>query len=482
MTRLRFSLFVALAALSFGAPPAHAQRSLSPPAQAFVEVDDDVVALVGVRVIDGTGGPAQEGRTVLLRGNRIDAVGPAASVSVPAGARVLDLAGHTVLPGYVMLHEHLFYPTGTGGDTYNNMEFSFPKLYLAGGVTTIRTTGGRDPYGDLNLREDIDAGRVVGPRIDVTGPYLTGPGYRARFLHHLKNAEEARAMVRYWADAGVTSFKAYQHITRSELAAAIEEAHARGIKVTGHICSVTFREAAEMGIDNLEHGFRPTTDFVDGKQPDQCPSGAMRAQSRRPEVGPDDPDFQTLVKLLVDRGVAITSTLVGSEMSIPGRPSLPQSTLDVMASPIRDYYLRNLAAFQQNKSTTNLDNLKREMAREKVFVDAGGLLVTGTDPGTQYGHVVPGYSNVRQVEMLHEAGFTPEQAVRIATLNGAIYLGRDEDLGTVAQGKLADLIVVEGDPRPDMSVLRNPRLVFKDGIGYDPVRLYKAVQGVVGLH
>ena len=152
MTRLRFSLFVALAALSFGAPHAQAQRSLSPDAGAFVEVDDDVVALVGVRVIDGTGGPAQEGRTVLLRGNRIDAVGPVASVTVPPGARVLDLAGHTVLPGYVMLHEHMFYPTGTGGDTYNNMEFSFPKLYLAGGVTTMRTTGGRDPYGDINLR------------------------------------------------------------------------------------------------------------------------------------------------------------------------------------------------------------------------------------------------------------------------------------------------------------------------------------------
>ena len=275
----------AWAVLAFGVlavAPAQGQRAPSPATREFVEVDEDVVALVGVRVIDGTGAAMQRGQTVLIRGNRIAGVGPSGNVSVPDGARVINLPGHTVIPGYVMLHEHLFYPTGTGRDTYNQMEYSFPKLYLAGGATTIRTGGSHDPYGDLNLKEAIDLGQVPGPRIHVTGPYITRAGYPALFLNHVENPEEARALVRYWADEGVTSFKIYQHLTRAGMAAAIEEAHARGMKVTGHICAVTFREAADLGIDNLEHGFRPATDFVDGKRPDECPSAQLRERSSVP--------------------------------------------------------------------------------------------------------------------------------------------------------------------------------------------------------
>ena len=201
-------VFALLAMGVFDAAPGAAQRALSPGVQPFVEINDPVVALVGVRVIDGTGTPGQNGQTVLLRQNRIEAVGPSERISIPAEAHVLNLPGHTVIPGYVMLHEHMFY--GVGRSTYNQMEYSFPKLYLAGGATTIRTGGSRDPYGDLNLKDAIDAGQVPGPRMHVTGPYLNGPGLPILFVNSLKNSEEARNLVRYWADEGVTSFKAYQ--------------------------------------------------------------------------------------------------------------------------------------------------------------------------------------------------------------------------------------------------------------------------------
>ena len=486
MTRLGIVIFVLFAFTRLDASPVAAQRVLSPETRAFVEIDDEVVALVGVRVIDGTGGPAQVDQTVVLRGNRIAAVGPSAGVSIPSGARVLDLPGHTVIPGYVMLHEHMFYAVGRRA--YNQQEYSFPKLYLAGGATTIRTGGSRDPYGDLNLKEVVDAGQVPGPRIHPTGPYVTGPGRATLFLNTVKDAEEARAMVRYWADEGATSFKVYQHITRDEMRAVIEEAHARGLKVTGHICSVTYREAADLGIDNLEHGFRPASDFVGGKRPDQCPDDlsagfgpnlGARGQALR-ELDADGPEIRALIKHLVDRGVALTTTLVVYEAGTPGRPPASQAALDVMAPPIREQYLRRWASIQQQKNSPKPEILAREMARVKAFVDAGGLLVAGTDadaPG-----VVAGFANQRMVELFHEAGFTPEQAIQIATLNGATYLEIADELGTVEVGKLADLVVLQGDPSADITAVRNVRVVFKDGIGYDPKRLIQAVAGTVGFH
>ena len=463
---------------AFGASSVVAQRALSPEASAFVEVDQEVVALTGVRVVDGTGAPARTGQTVVLRGNRIAAVGPSASVSIPPGARVLELSGHTVIPGYVMMHEHMFY--GVGRRTYNQQEYSFPKLYLAGGVTTMRTGGSRDPYGDLNLKEAVDAGRVPGPRIDATGPYITGPGYPIFFLNTVKDAGEARSMVRYWADEGATSFKAYQHITRDELRAVIDEAHARGIKVTGHICSVTYREAADLGIDNLEHGFRPASDFVAGKRPDECPADEARAQALR-DLDPQGAEFRALVQHLVEQGVAVTSTLVVFEPRVPGRPAVSQTILDVMSPPIREQYLRQWASVQQQRNSPNVKIFADEMARIRVFVEAGGLLVAGTDP-TSYGGVVAGFANQRMVELLHETGFSPEQAIQISTLNGATYLEREDELGTVAPGKLADLVVLDGDITSDITAVRNVSLVFKDGIGYDPTLLIAAVKGSVGFH
>ena len=464
------------------AAPAAGQRVLSPGTHQFVEVEDELVALRNVIVIDGTGSPAQPGRTVLIRGNRIEAVGPSDRVMVPAGARILDLAGHAVIPGYVMLHEHMFYGVGrgAGNEVYHQQEFSFPKLYLAGGATTIRTGGTRDPYGDLSLKRAIDAGEIPGPRVHVTGPYVNGPGVRISWMRPVDRPEDARKLVRYWADEGATSFKAYTTISRRELTAAIEEVHARGLKMTGHLCSVTYREAADLGIDNLEHGFRYATDFVQGKEPDRCPPGNVVTRSHL-ELDPHGPEASALLRHLVIRGVAVTSTLPVYEPNFPGRPQAPQGMLDVMAPSMRERYLRIWDSIQHRPSP-DLRLLNNEMALQKAFADAGGLLVAGTDPTNNYGATVPGYANQRIVELLHEAGFSAEEAIRIATLNGATYLQVAGELGTVQPGKLADLIVLAGDPTSDITAVRKVRLVFKDGIGYDATRLLEAVRGSVGVY
>jgi enamidase len=445
----------------------------------FVTVSDSVVALTNVRVIDGTGAPARDGQTIVLKGGTIQSVGDAASAKIPAGARTMDLAGRTVMPGYVMLHEHLFYPSG-GGAIYNEQGYSFPRLYLAGGVTTMRTAGNRAGYADLNIRKAIDAGTMLGPAIDVTAPYLEGPGLPIPQVKALRDATDARKMVNYWADEGATSFKTYMHITRAELGAVTQEAHKRGLKVTGHLCSVTFREAASLGIDDLEHGFVVASDFVPDKKPDECPAGNA-VQRSIATLDVNGAGARDLIAELVRRRVAITSTLTIFETFVASQPSAPAKALDALLPEARRQYEQTRAALAKATDTTWAVLLRKEMQLEKMFADAGGLLVVGTDP-TGYGGVVAGYSNQRALELLVQGGFTPLDAVKIATLNGAKYLGRDAKIGTIAAGKQADLIVVRGDPSQRIEDVENVEIVFKRGVGYDSPKIFDSVKGQVGLH
>jgi imidazolonepropionase-like amidohydrolase len=465
---------VLLAAFALLATDTQAQRDLSPQVRAFVRMDAPVIALTNVRVIDGTGRPAREGQTVVLRDGDISYVGPAAGAPIE-GAEILDLTGHTVTPGFVMLHEHMFYPAGNA--MYNQLGYSFPRLYLAGGATTIRTAGSVVPYADLSLRASIDAGQTPGPRMHVTAPYLNGPGLGIPAVHALSGPDEARRMVEYWADVGATSFKAYMHISRDELRAAVEAAHARGLKVTGHLCSVTFREAADLGIDNLEHAFFASTDFVADKKPDQCPPGASASLA---DLDPRGDAARSLIRHLIDSGVALTSTLTVFETSVPGRPRAPDAVLDAMVPDVRDLYLRTFSQIAGNEPGAAARRFRTMMEMEVEFFRAGGLLVAGTDP-TGYGGVVAGWSNQRMIELLVEAGLSPVEAIQVSTLNGAVHLGVADRVGTIAPGMSADLVVVRGDPAARIQDIRNVEIVFKDGIGYDPARLIAAARGSVGI-
>lgn len=444
---------------------------LSPEVRGFVSVDATHVLVRNVRLIDGTGSPRRDGMSVVMQNGRITEVGTVDEIGSVPGAEVIDGTGQTVTPGFVMLHEHMFYPSGNA--RYNTNQFSFPPLYIAGGTTTIRTGGSVDPYTDLTIRREVEAGRHVGPRMDVTGPYLEGPGGFVWAFPVLSNPEEARRHVNFWADLGATSFKAYNRIDRATLGAAIEAAHARGIKVTGHLCSVTYREAADLGIDNLEHGFFAATDWVAGKQPDQCPSGANQSYL---DLDLRSPAFTDLVDHLIDHGVALTSTLTVVERRAPDRAGPPLGAQDAMLPELRQQVLTRL----DRASETGGALLRKYMQMEKAFYDAGGLLVVGTDP-TGGGDVVPGYANQRALQLLIELGLSAEQAVEVATRNGAIYLGMDDEIGTVEVGKRADLVLMRGDPSADPEAFRQMTVVFKDGVGYDSARLFESVKGWVGV-
>ena len=471
-----FLLFPALLCLP-AAVAAQSAADLSPEVRAFVSVDDPTFAITNVRVVDGTGVAAAADQVVVVSDGRIRAIGSASEVQVPAGALVIDGEGHTVIPGIVGMHDHIFYPAGSGH--YNTLEYSAPRLYLAAGVTTIRTTGSLEPYAEMGLRDAIQAGEVPGPRMHVTSPYLEGRGAFTFQMHELSGPEEARRMVAYWADTGVDDFKAYTNITHDQLAAAIEEIHARGMKITGHLCSIGFREAAEVGIDNLEHGLLVNTEFHPQKEPDDCPSSRVNRETLL-SLDVEGEEIQGTIRALVEAGVAITSTLPVYEISVPGRPPVNQGVLQAMAPDARESYLTRRAMIGAGSGSTAGEALALEMAFERAFVREGGLLLAGPDP-TGYGGVLPGFGNHREIELLVEAGFTPLEAIKIATYNGALYLGELDRIGTLEVGKQADMVLVQGDPSSDISDIRRVVTVFKDGVGYDSARLFAAVKGTVGV-
>jgi imidazolonepropionase-like amidohydrolase len=452
--------------------------------QQFIRVDAPTVALAHVRVIDGTGAAPLDDQTVVISGGKIQSVGPASTAKLPPSAVTLDLSGYTVLPGLVGMHDHMFFPMGGSPPIYSDMASSFPRLYLALGVTTIRTAGSVAPFTDLEIKRLIDAGRIIGPKMHVTAPYLEGRGAFTPVMHELSGPDDARRMVNFWADEGATSFKAYMNITRAELRAAVEEAHKRGLKVTGHLCSIGFREAAEIGIDNLEHGLLVDTEFVPDKRPDVCPAGSA-ASLRQLDV--NGPAAQETIRTLVAKNVAITSTLPVFEAG--GAPLAPSGigaasallnprVLAVMSADARVRYLTARARVSPEANYVAL--LRKAMDFERAFVRAGGLLVAGLDP-TGNGGIVAGFGDLREVELLVEAGFTPVEAIKIASFNGARLLGEEAHIGSVAVGKQADLMVVKGNPAANIGDIEKVEIVFKDGVGYDSEKLIQSVQGLVGI-
>ena|SRR5687767_206527 len=451
------------------------------PASEFIRVNAPLIALTNARVIDGTGAAPLEAQTIIIGDGKIQRIGP--NLTVPAGAHVIDLKEHTVLPGLVGMHNHMFFPMGGSPPMYSNMGTSFPRLYLALGVTTIRTTGSVVPYTDLEIKKLIDSGRMIGPKMHITAPYFEGEGSFTPVMHVLTGAEDARRMVNFWADQGATSFKAYMNISRAELRAVVEEAHKRKLKVTGHLCSIGYREAAEIGIDNLEHGLLANSEFVANKQPDKCPQG-VNASLRQLDIN-SEPVKET-IRTLVAKNVAITSTLPVFEGGAPLTQSgigaasavLNPRVLNVMNTDARVRYLTARSRISAESPVPAL--MRKSMEFERAFVAAGGLLIAGLDP-TGNGGIVAGFGDLRQVELLVEAGFTPVEAIKIASLNGAKFLGEDARIGSIAVGKQADLMIVRGNPAAKITDIQNVEIVFKDGVGYDSEKLIQSVQGLVGI-
>jgi len=464
-TRIRWVFVMVIVLVAF--------TTISPSGQSLDRPRASTFAIEHVRLIDGTGAPAKADQTIVVDHGRIRSVGPAPSIAVPPNAEVIQVPDGTVIPGLVGMHDHLFYQleSAESGQITVPAQETFAHLYLATGVTTIRTAGTLDFEGDLRLKERIDAGNETGPRIFLTSGYLgaTTPE---------PDPDGVARLVNQYADGGATSIKAYTTLRSSELRAAIAAAHKRGMRVTGHLCAVGFREAASLGIDNIEHGLPFDTEFYSGKRFDECPDqNSVIAEIVNMDIG--DVEIRRTIDVLIRNNVAVTSTLAVLE-SVTGVPA-DRRVRPLLASSLQEVY--DAAAKVRTDPHTRISALfsaafQKEKEFERTFVAAGGTLMAGVDP-TGWGGVAAGFGDQHELELLVAAGFPAEKAIQIASSNGAKFL-RQPDIGTIAAGKKADLVVIRGDLVRDIHRIRNVDFVVKDGVTYDPAELIEPAQGTIG--
>jgi imidazolonepropionase-like amidohydrolase len=451
-------------------------QNFSRAVQPYISEQSETIVLTHAKVIDGTGAIVKNDHSIVFENGVITAIGPSSKTTIPTGAKVIDCKGKTIIPGLVMLHEHIFYPKPTDGVfSVTQMTFTFPRLYLAGGVTTIRTAGSIEPQTDLNIKKWIEEGRMLGPKMDLTSPFIEREGTPVPEVGVINSSEEAAEMVEYWSGKGINSFKVYQNITKEDLKAVVETAHAKGKKVTGHICSVTYREAAEIGIDNIEHGFFQSSDFVGDKVDNFCPA-FKRGQSLS-ALPLESPQMKNLMAFLIEKEVAITSTLTVFE-PYTGREVVLGGGIDAMSEDFRESLTQRHTRSQGRDSLATVNFIK-QMAWERAFYKMGGQLLAGTDP-TGAGRTIAGYANQRQIELFIEAGFSLTEAIKIASLDGAKYLERSDKVGSLEVGKQADMVIINGDLEADVANIRKMEVVFKDGIGFDSQKIFKSMKGKVG--
>jgi imidazolonepropionase-like amidohydrolase len=451
------------------------QISFSAQVKKFIDYDSSTIAFTHCKLADVKHLKMLEDQTVIVRNGMITAVADSKKLAPPAGSTVIDLTGKSLLPGFVLLHEHMYYAAYSADFTYlhvKELPYTFPKLYLACGATTIRTAGSVEPYSDLNLKRDIDQGKILGPEMDVTAPYLEGKGSIFPGMHELSGPAEAKAFVDFWVSQGCTSFKGYMFIDKPTLKAAIDEAHSKGLKVTGHLCAVTYREASEMGIDQLEHGFSVSTDFVPGKKENACPLFAPLTASA------DSPKVKDLIRFLVAQKTIVTSTLAVIYNMTTLDTTIRPEVLEAMSPDTRDMFLNH---YNLMRNAGGNKAMLEEMKMEKMFSDAGGLLTVGTDP-TGSGATLAGYGSQQSIELLTNAGFSPIEAIRIATYNGAKALGLQDRIGSIEVGKAADLVVIDGDVSKDIRDIRKIIWVFKGGVGFNAQKIFASVKGEVGKY
>jgi imidazolonepropionase-like amidohydrolase len=453
-------------------------QNFSPEVKRFIVVDTALVAISNVTLIDGTGNSIKKNQTVIINNKRVQNIGDFKSVKIPKNALIIDGTNKTIIPGLVMLHEHLFYTKFfENWFNVNQMTFTFPRLYLAGGVTTIRTAGSIEPQSDLNVKKWIIEGKMTGPKMDVTSPFIEREGMDIPSLSFIKSSDEVAKEVDFWADKGVTSFKLYNYVTKEDMRVCVEEAHKRGLKVTGHLCSITYEEASNLGIDNLEHGFMASSDFIVNKEENDCdPFEARESLTNEPV---DSAKINALIDLLIKNGTTLTTTpnvfepYTNREL-IPGGGE--SAITPEVLKDVKRIYDRSV-----NNDSLTIHRFNKNLIWVKRFYDKGGKLVAGTDP-TGAGRTVAGYANQRTIEILYEAGFPLVDVIKICTLNGANYLEQESEIGTIEKGKIADLILIDGHLESNIKNIRNMEIIFKDGVGFDSKKLFDSVKGKVGLN
>jgi imidazolonepropionase-like amidohydrolase len=385
-----------------------------------------VIAIVGATLIDGTGGPIIMDSAVIIRGDRIVAVGKRNEVKVPAGAEVVDANGLTLVPGLIDSHFHI-----DGDDP-------LPALYLSHGVTSVRDPGQWTEAYDIARK-----GPAPVPRLFLCGPHLDSPppAYPTD-SYIVRDADETRLAVNRFVDEGASAIKVYFRLPLGLMKVAIETAHARGVPVMGHLEIVDARDAIRAGIDGIEHATSFGTALLPLRDAEKYRQSVLADNNARREgryqvwnaIKLNTPQADALFKLIVDRGVVVSPTLAVFE-----RQRGDKDTTDV-----------HVHGFQQMEAFVGLAN------------KAGAKIVVGSHSDVP--HAKRGWAYQRELELLVASGLTPMQALVAGTMNNARYFHIADRLGSIETGKVADLVLVEGDPLQNISNMRRIKRVMLNGV------------------
>jgi imidazolonepropionase-like amidohydrolase len=415
--------------------------NLAKVAAGFTAQPASVTAIVGGRLIDGTGKPAVENSVVVLKDGKVAAAGPAASTAVPEGAQIVDAHGKSVLPGLWEMHAH-----------FEQVEWG--PIYLATGVTTARDVGNEREF-IVAARDAIAAGKGIGPRlvmagvVDGTGPFSLG-------VIRVDTPEQAREQVQKYKAAGFQQIKIYSSVKPDILKIVTAEAHRLGMTVTGHIpLGMNAIQGIEDGMDQINHVEYLTKVMVDPKSQ---------------TIDPDAPNVKKVIKLLLERHIVVDDTLALMELILHplDRPISGFEPGILKVAPELKEGLETMGA-PAPKADQSAATFRAMEATVRVLHQAGVPLVAGTD------QAVPGFSLDREIELHVQAGFTPMEAIQSATVVAAQAMGMEKESGTIEAGKRADVILVDGNPLENISDIRKVTAVFAAGKMYQPAALWSAV-------
>jgi imidazolonepropionase-like amidohydrolase len=385
-----------------------------------------VVAILGATLIDGRGGAPVLDSVVLVRGEKIMSVGKRSAVTIPAGAEVIDAKGLTLLPGLIDSHFHI------DGDDL------LPALYLTHGITSVRDPGQWTEAYDVSRK-----GPAPIPRLFLCGPHLDSPpaAYpKDSFI--VRDAEETRLAVSRFADEGASAIKVYFRLPLALIRVATEAAHARGLPVTSHLEIVDATDAIRAGVDGVEHATSFGTALLPLREAEKYRQAVLADNNARREgryqvwskIDLDSSRAAAVFKLIAERGTVVSPTLAVFERQ-PG----DKDTTDM-----------HVRAFKQMEAFVG-----------RAF-RAGAHVVVGSHSDVP--HAKRGWAYQRELELLVESGLTPMQALVAGTMENARFFRAADRLGSVEPGKLADLVIIEGDPLRDIGNMRNVKRVMLNGI------------------
>jgi amidohydrolase family protein len=428
-------------------------------ARTLVRRPKQPVAIINANVFDAATGQSAPGSTVLIDGNRIRTVGKDGSVAIPSHAERVDAGGKTLLPGLWDMHVHMGPTDG--------------MLHMAAGVTSVRDLA-NDNDALLKIKHDIDSGTAIGPRITMRG-FMDGRGpYTGPTKVFVDTEAEARSAIDNYAKLGYEGIKVYSSIKPELVPTIIKLAHAKGLRVSGHVPAfMTAQQFVEAGADEIQHiNMLFLNFFFDEVKDTRTPARFIAVAERGATLDLNSPRVQSFVRLLKDHNTVIDPTLTAFEgmfVDRPGKVSVSYAAIaDRLPPQVRRGLLGGGLPVPEGKDARYRESQLATLKMTKLLYDSGIPIVAGTDD-------LAGFTLHRELELYVQAGISAPEVLRIATLGAARVAHKDQELGSITPGKLADLVLVDGDPLKRISDVRRTALVIKDGAFYEPASLYKAL-------